>query len=876
MKNNKLWAFLAAMTLALLVCETAVFAATIKTKDYWVMEDGYNEQFVAGARYGDLTVTYGKYSRIAGDVYHVEYPGLVTHFLNYDAAGTLNFYGSTFDDVAYGTQWRYIVDDPRGFRELFPAVMETGKPYNATWQRKEYSDGYYSGDGSENISITVHEELGVSVPAGEFDTYRIEMVNSWKASTGDKGTTYRTYWVAKGIGWVKMNLGGIEYKLQNPPPVPPLSVTPASLTLSEGGAASLSISGGTGPYTAASSDLSIVGTMAVGSVAYVEGYVAGSAIIMIQDSASESVSVPVTVNPPPVTSLTATPSSLTLSEGGAASLSISGGTAPYSAASSNPSIVSTTAIGSVAYVEGYVAGSAIITIQDSLSNSISVPVTVNPATAVPSPPVLQLSTSGLAVTLAWDAVEGATGYILGYSSHYSETANGWGDVGLQRYFWFELPGGSGYYVWIFAYNSVGWSDPSNIESFVLGGSLPLVVNPSSLSVKTEETVYGAISGGVGYYGAYSSDTNVAQVSVSGSTLNVVGVTEGSATVTVYDGASTVTMVEVTVRQDPELCSYILSPTSQTFSSSGGSGSVSVSALTGCAWSASSNNSWITIVSGGSGNGTGTVSYSVSANPSTSSRTGTMTIGGQTFTVTQDGLPDLGMTFVLIPAGTFTMGSPPDEPGRWGAERPQHQVTLTQPFYMQQTEVTQSQWEAVMGSNPSDFSGCPSCPVEKVSWDDVQTYISYMNARGEGTYGLPTEAQWEYAARAGSTTAFYNGGITFYSDMYDCNYDGNLAAIGWYCDNSNSQTHPVAQKTPNAWGLYDMSGNVFEWCQDWFSSSYYDSNPSTDPVGPSSGSYRVLRGGGWSYSAKNCRSAFRNRSSPDYRSYHIGFRLKRQP
>ena len=233
---------------------------------------------------------------------------------------------------------------------------------------------------------------------------------------------------------------------------------------------------------------------------------------------------------------------------------------------------------------------------------------------------------------------------------------------------------------------------------------------------------------------------------------------------------------------------------------------------------------------------------------------------------------LGMTFILLPAGTFTMGSPSDEPGSYSDEQPQHQVTLTQPFYMQQTEVTQAQWEAVMGSNPSYFSGCPTCPVEQVSWDDAQTFINYMNTRGEGTYGLPTEAQWEYAARAGSTTAFYNGGITETGN----GYDPNLDAIGWYTYNSGSKTHPVAQKTPNAWGLYDMSGNVFEWCQDWFSSSYYESSPSTDPVGPSSGSYRVQRGGTWSIYALSCRSAYRNNSSPDGRASSFGFRLKRQP
>ena len=236
---------------------------------------------------------------------------------------------------------------------------------------------------------------------------------------------------------------------------------------------------------------------------------------------------------------------------------------------------------------------------------------------------------------------------------------------------------------------------------------------------------------------------------------------------------------------------------------------------------------------------------------------------------------LGQEFKLLPAGTFTMGSPSSEPGSDDRERPQHQVTLTQPFYMMTTEVTQAQWEAVMGSNPSSFSGCPTCPVEMVSWDDAQDYIVQMNLRGEGTYDLPTEAQWEYAYRAGSTTAFYNGGIT----VTGKGYDPNLNAIGWYAYNSETlpnPTHPVAQKTPNAWGLYDMSGNVFEWCQDWYDSTYYWSSPLTDPTGPSSGFWRVARGGSWYSSAADCRSAARVSGPPGEPYYHLGFRLLRQP
>jgi formylglycine-generating enzyme required for sulfatase activity len=294
-----------------------------------------------------------------------------------------------------------------------------------------------------------------------------------------------------------------------------------------------------------------------------------------------------------------------------------------------------------------------------------------------------------------------------------------------------------------------------------------------------------------------------------------------------------------------------------------------------------------------------VCWSTSANPTTSNSKTTNGSGTGSFTSSITGLSpattyhvrayatnsagtgygadvplrvDLGMTFVLIPAGAFTMGSPSDELGRDSDEGPQHQVTLSKSFYMQTTEVTQAQWEAVMGINPSHFKDCPTCPVDTVSWYDVQEFIVKMNQRGQGTYSLPTEAQWEYAARAGSTTAFYNGGIT----EAGAGYDPNLDKIGWYCYNSSDKTHPVAQKTPNAWGLYDMSGNIYEWCQDWYSGSYYSSSPSTDPPGPSSGSRRVLRGGDWDFFASYCRSADRNNGPPDARAYFTGFRLLRQP
>ena len=225
-----------------------------------------------------------------------------------------------------------------------------------------------------------------------------------------------------------------------------------------------------------------------------------------------------------------------------------------------------------------------------------------------------------------------------------------------------------------------------------------------------------------------------------------------------------------------------------------------------------------------------------------------------------------MTFRLIPAGTFVMGSPSGELGQ-GDDETQYTVTISEPFYMQTTEVTQGQWKAVMDNNPSDFDSCGlNCPVEKMSWEDAQTFIATLNAMGEGSYTLPTEAQWEYAARAGSNKAFANG------DISDTTTDSNLDVMGWYDSNSGSTPHAVAQKKPNAWGLFDMHGNVHEWCNDWYGT--YPDISVTDPGGSSSGSYRVLRGGSWYNNARYCRSARRSYSSPGDRVNTIGLRLSR--
>jgi formylglycine-generating enzyme required for sulfatase activity len=218
---------------------------------------------------------------------------------------------------------------------------------------------------------------------------------------------------------------------------------------------------------------------------------------------------------------------------------------------------------------------------------------------------------------------------------------------------------------------------------------------------------------------------------------------------------------------------------------------------------------------------------------------------------------IGMEFVFIPAGTFMMGS---EAGEMD-ERPPHQVTLSRPFYIGRYEVTQAQWQKVMGNNPSLFRGDATLPVEQVWWTDVQDFIRKLNAmEGGNRYRLPTEAEWEYAARAGTTTAY-----SFGDDA------SQLGKYAWYKDNSRDRTHPVGQLKPNPWGLYDIHGNVMEWVQDWY--GFYTSGPVTDPRGPPSGTHRMRRGGAWNNEAPICRSANRY-SVPGFRDDFLGFRLLR--
>jgi len=251
--------------------------------------------------------------------------------------------------------------------------------------------------------------------------------------------------------------------------------------------------------------------------------------------------------------------------------------------------------------------------------------------------------------------------------------------------------------------------------------------------------------------------------------------------------------------------------------------------------------------------------------------------------TGTGAESVTMEFVLIPAGMYDMGSPDDEAGRAGNEGPLHRVRISRAFYMGRYEVTQEQWERVMGANPSWFKGDGRLPVESISWNDCQEFLKKLNAlvpdpTGTGCereragpvggcgFRLPTEAEWEWACRAGAKTRFCFG-----------DDEARLGEYAWYGANPGNRTHPVGTREPNAWGLYDCHGNVWEWCSDWYGP--YETTPWPgkfrwigDPHGLTSGVGRVVRGGSWIYNAGCCRSASRNIGSADARGDNYGFRV----
>jgi formylglycine-generating enzyme required for sulfatase activity len=229
--------------------------------------------------------------------------------------------------------------------------------------------------------------------------------------------------------------------------------------------------------------------------------------------------------------------------------------------------------------------------------------------------------------------------------------------------------------------------------------------------------------------------------------------------------------------------------------------------------------------------------------------------------------------VWCPPGEFMMGSPKSEPERQDREGQQHRVTLSRGFWLGKYAVTQAQWKAVMGSNPSAFTGDDRLPVENVSWNDCQEFLERLSLKGEDAFRLPSETEWEYACRAGTITPFHFG-ETLSTDL--ANYDGNYTYANGKKGAYREKTVPVGSFPPNAWGLHDMHGNVWEWCQDWYHDSYAGAPTDGSARENPKGDYRVLRGGSWSNLPGFCRAAFRYLVNPDLRFVSYGFRLSRTP
>ena len=311
--------------------------------------------------------------------------------------------------------------------------------------------------------------------------------------------------------------------------------------------------------------------------------------------------------------------------------------------------------------------------------------------------------------------------------------------------------------------------------------------------------------------------------------------------------------------------------SLSFVASGGSDSFTITSNT--SWTVTSDQSWCS-VSSSYGSGNDAITVYASENTSTDSRYATITVRAgditQIISVTQAGaMPSnqstrtftvngISFNMILVEGGTYTMGATSEQGDNvYDSEKPTHSVTLST-YYMGETEVTQELWQAVMGSNFSYFIGSRK-PVEQVSRNDCQDFITRLNSLTGSSFRLPTEAEWEFAARGGNNSRGYK-------------YAGSniIGDVAWYDENSNSETHNVAQKSPNELGLYDMSGNVWEWCQDWYGD--YSRSSQINPTGPSSGSIRVIRGGSWAHIAKGCRVSHRDYFKPDNGHNFLGLRL----
>ena len=405
-------------------------------------------------------------------------------------------------------------------------------------------------------------------------------------------------------------------------------------------------------------------------------------------------------------------------------------------------------------------------------------------------------------------------------------------------------------------------------------STPVSVDQTSISVESASTtsVINVTASGQWTVSSAAAWISLSNTSGAGDASITLTITENktpdtrTGTVTIQNSAGS---VKVTLTQNGKTLS--VTPESLSFGADGGSETVSVT--TDGTFTTSTSDNWITVSSDGN-----TITVKTSGNTSTSTRSGIVTVSlsnltsgslSTTIAVSQDGatqqtvqhtftVNSVSFTMIRIDGGTFTMGAT-EEQGNdaYDNEKPAHQVTLST-YYIGETEVTQELWQAVMGRNPSYFKGNER-PVESVRWNECYDFINKLNALTGKSFRLPTEAEREYAARGGNRSRGYK-------------YSGsnNLGNVAWYEDNSESTTHDVAQKLQNELGLYDMSGNVWEWCSDWYGS--YSSSSQTNPQGPSSGLYCVYRGGSWNFNAWFCRSSYRDYYAPGSWDRNLGLRL----
>ncbi len=614
MKNTNLRILIAVLAAIFLAGEASSAAESITTKDYWVLRDGYSEAFTRDAT---VTVSHESCGHCVDDVegFFINYPGPSGQALKYDEDGNLIYYWAE-----YGPDWVYVPDDPQQF---LPNVMEIGQSYTREWLRNEYANGVFRGYGSDSFSFTVSGPHTTTVGAGTFTTYILYIFDSWNTSYGESGTSTRIYYLAKGVGWVKMTIDGETYELlgysDGPPATPNLTLTTSETTVSVSWSAQVNAAGYALFYDRYPWDDTLTQNIDMGSQTSASFNLWEGATFRLAVQAYNSFGNSDQSNMAYLVigySLSVVPSTLSFSIGKTGSCTISGGTRPYSTTSSNTSVATVSLSGNALSVTGVSAGSATITVSDGDSGSVTVSITVVPLLSV-NPTSLSLS-AGATGTCA------ISGGIRPYTAASSDETVATVSVGDGVLLIKGASAGS-------ATITVSDGDSSSV-------AVPITVVPSLGVSKTSLSlsIGGAtgtctISGGATPYSAVSSDKAVATASVNDDTLSVKGVSAGSATITVSDGNSGKVTVSITVapllRVNPTRLSLFVGATSacavsggvSPYSAASSKTSVATASVSGSLLSVkgvSAGSATITVSDGDSGKVTVsiTVAPSLSVNP----------------------------------------------------------------------------------------------------------------------------------------------------------------------------------------------------------------------------------------------------------------------